>query len=174
MFGAWDGFFSFEAEARGASRVLATDWFLLGWSGVGGTKDGFNHARQRRRSAVEDMEIDVPNLSPATVGVFDVVLLSGVLYHVRDPLSILETASKVTGECLIIETAIGLAHLNEPAMLYLRAMPYNNDPTNYWAPNPACVVSMPEGLRIQEHADRRPSDGAGQSRLYIRNPLSPV
>lgn len=25
--GAWDGFFSFEAERRGASRVLATDSF---------------------------------------------------------------------------------------------------------------------------------------------------
>src|SRR6476619_3020009 len=29
--GAWDGYFSFEAERRGASRVLATDSFA--WSG---------------------------------------------------------------------------------------------------------------------------------------------
>src|SRR5262245_24434215 len=32
--GAWDGFFSFEAERRGASRVLATDshsWGKGGW-----------------------------------------------------------------------------------------------------------------------------------------------
>ena len=32
--GAWDGFFSFEAERRGASRVLATDQFC--WGGVAG------------------------------------------------------------------------------------------------------------------------------------------
>src|ERR1051326_1573020 len=39
--GAWDGFFSFEAERRGAKRVLATDHFC--WSGPGwGTKDGFD------------------------------------------------------------------------------------------------------------------------------------
>src|SRR4030081_743857 len=29
--GAWDGFFSFEAERRGAARVLATDSFI--WRG---------------------------------------------------------------------------------------------------------------------------------------------
>src|SRR5471032_474924 len=37
--GAWDGFFSFEAERRGAARVLATDWYA--WHGVGwGTNQG--------------------------------------------------------------------------------------------------------------------------------------
>src|ERR1700712_3578633 len=41
--GAWDGFFSFEAERRGASRVVATDSFC--WSGSGwGTKAGFELA----------------------------------------------------------------------------------------------------------------------------------
>ncbi|HEY8641609.1 MAG TPA: TIGR04290 family methyltransferase, partial [Candidatus Dormibacteraeota bacterium] len=39
--GAWDGFFSFEAERRGAARVLATDDFC--WSGPGwGSKAGFD------------------------------------------------------------------------------------------------------------------------------------
>jgi tRNA (mo5U34)-methyltransferase len=31
--GAWDGFFSFEAERRGAARVVATDWYS--WHGPG-------------------------------------------------------------------------------------------------------------------------------------------
>ncbi|HEY7441177.1 MAG TPA: hypothetical protein VH701_02065, partial [Vicinamibacterales bacterium] len=31
--GAWDGFFSFEAERRGARRVLATDSFCWGQGG---------------------------------------------------------------------------------------------------------------------------------------------
>ena len=34
--GAWDGFFSFEAERRGAAQVLATDHFC--WSGAGWVK----------------------------------------------------------------------------------------------------------------------------------------
>src|SRR5213596_771241 len=37
--GAWDGFFSFEAERRGASRVVATDYYA--WRGLGwGTGNG--------------------------------------------------------------------------------------------------------------------------------------
>ena len=43
--GAWDGFFSFEAERRGASRVLAVDSYC--WSGEGwGKKAGFELARR--------------------------------------------------------------------------------------------------------------------------------
>ena len=30
--GAWDGFFSFEAERRGAARVVATDYYS--WHGL--------------------------------------------------------------------------------------------------------------------------------------------
>jgi tRNA (mo5U34)-methyltransferase len=78
--GAWDGFFSFEAERRGAARVLATDSYC--WSGGGwGTKDGFDLAKRALGSNVEEREIDVLDLSPDTVGVFDIVLFLGILYH---------------------------------------------------------------------------------------------
>lgn len=79
--GAWDGFFSFEAERRGAARVVAADWYS--WRGVGwGTengKAGFELARDALGSRVEDVEIDVMDLSPERVGTFDVVLFLGVL-----------------------------------------------------------------------------------------------
>src|ERR671931_229568 len=43
--GAWDGFFSFECERRGAARVVAADHYA--WHGAGwGTKAGFNLARE--------------------------------------------------------------------------------------------------------------------------------
>jgi tRNA (mo5U34)-methyltransferase len=80
--GAWDGFFSFEAERRGAKRVLATDfdsWVGKTW----GSKAGFELARRALNSNVEDMTIDVVELSPERVGVFDLVLFLGVLYHLR-------------------------------------------------------------------------------------------
>src|SRR3954471_14482364 len=44
--GAWDGFFSFEAERRGASRVLATDSYSWNGSHDWGDKRGFKLARE--------------------------------------------------------------------------------------------------------------------------------
>src|SRR5881296_1829654 len=60
--GAWDGFFSFEAERRGASRVLATDSFV--WRSPVWGRAGFDFARRVLHSRVEDKEIDVLDLSP--------------------------------------------------------------------------------------------------------------
>ena len=45
--GAWDGFFSFEAERRGAARVVAADYYR--WHGGGwGSKAGFERANRAR------------------------------------------------------------------------------------------------------------------------------
>ena len=61
--GAWDGFFSFEAERRGAARVLAIDSFS--WEGDGwGSKAGFELAHEALGSRVESRTIDVLDLSP--------------------------------------------------------------------------------------------------------------
>ena len=90
--GAWDGFFSFEAERRGASRVVAADhyaWHGTGW-GTGEGKAGFQLAREVLNSRVEDSDTDVMDLSPERVGSFDVVLFLGVLYHLPNPLLALE------------------------------------------------------------------------------------
>lgn len=139
--GAWDGFFSFEAKRRGAARVLATDHYC--WSGPGwGTQDGFNWVRDVTGSKVEDMDIDPTQISPETVGEFDVVLLSGVIYHVRDPLTVIENAGRVAKECLIIETCLALFDEPDPAMLFVNGMAFNKDPTNYYIPNRAAVVAM--------------------------------
>ena len=85
--GAWDGFFSFECERRGAARVVAADWFA--WHAAArGSKRSFELAREALEARVEDVEIRVEDLSPERVGTFDLVLFVGVLYHVRDPMRV--------------------------------------------------------------------------------------
>jgi tRNA (mo5U34)-methyltransferase len=139
--GAWDGFFSFEAERRGASRVLATDWFC--WGGPGwGTKAGFDLARQALGSKVEDKEIDVLDISLETVGSFDVVLFLGVLYHMRHPLLALEKLFSVTRELAIVETGVDLNFYWQPAMAFYPGSEAAGDPTNWWGPNSAAVEAM--------------------------------
>jgi tRNA (mo5U34)-methyltransferase len=139
--GAWDGFFSFEFERRGASRVVAVDSYS--WSGPGwGTKDGFTLAREALGSSVEDRELEVLDLSPETVGVFDVVLFAGVLYHLRHPLQALEHVASVTGELLILATQVDLLRVRRPAMAFYPGSDLQRDASNWWGPNPRALVAM--------------------------------
>ena len=139
--GAWDGFFSFEAERRGARRVLATDSFC--WDGEGwGTKAGFELARRVLRSRVEDLTIDPLDLRPEIVGTFDLVLFIGVLYHMRHPLLALERVASVTGNMLILQTQVDLVAIERPAMAFYEGTEFNKDPTNWCGPNPQAVIAM--------------------------------
>lgn len=140
--GAWDGFFSFEAERRGAARVLATDHFCWGAAGRWGTKEGFELARRILGSRVEDRTIDVLDLSPDTVGTFDVVLFLGVLYHMRHPLLALEKMYSVTRKLLILETHVDLVNIRRPAAAYYPDTELNDNPTNWWGPNGAAVEAL--------------------------------
>ena len=139
--GAWDGYFSFEAERRGAARVLAVDSYC--WSGDGwGSKAGFDLARAALQSRVEDAEIEVVDLDPGKIGTFDVVLFLGVLYHMRHPLLALEKVAAVTAGLLILETKVDMLTTRYPAVAYYPGMELNNDPTNWWGPNPAALTAM--------------------------------
>ena len=139
--GAWDGFFSFEAERRGAARVLATDSFCWGQGGWG-TKSGFELARRALRSRVEDLTIDPLDLSPERVGSFDLVLFLGVLYHMRHPLLALERVFSVTRGQLILNTQVDLTAIERPAIAFYPDEELNHDSTNWSGPNPAAVVAM--------------------------------
>ena len=139
--GAWDGFFSFECERRGASRVMAVDSFC--WNGDGwGSKAGFNLARRTLNSKVEDREMEVLDLAPEKVGTFDLVLFFGVLYHMRHPLLALEKVSSVATSHLILETKVDLLSLGAPAMAFYVGDELNRDPTNWWAPNLPGLLDM--------------------------------
>ena len=96
--GAWDGFFSFEFERRGAKRVLAVDVW-----GEGAFK-AFLLAREHFNSKVEYKRLDAHELSPDLIGTFDVVFCAGVLYHLRHPLRGLECIRSVTAGQLILDT----------------------------------------------------------------------
>jgi tRNA (mo5U34)-methyltransferase len=158
--GAWDGFFSFEAERRGAKRVLATDFFC--WSGGGwGTKGGFELARRALGSKVEDCRIDVLGLSPEKIGTFDLVLFLGVLYHMRHPILSLEKMASVTapGGMAILETHVDLLEIKRPAVAFYPESELNNDATNWFGPNPAAVEGMLRAVGFQKIVAHSPIPG---------------
>lgn len=55
-------------------------------------------------------DIDIMDVCPKRVGLFDVVLFSGMLYHVRDPIKAIQNAASVCKKHLIVETAAGLSN----------------------------------------------------------------
>ncbi len=139
--GAWDGFFSFECERRGAARVVAADWFA--WHRAAhGSKRSFELAREALGSKVDDVEIRVEDLSPERIGTFDLVLFAGVLYHVRDPLRALDAVASVTDGDLVLETHVDLVLKRKPAAAFYPAGELTGDPTNWWGPNHAAIEGM--------------------------------
>ena len=140
--GAWDGFFSFEAERRGAKRVLATDSFVWRGNVDWASKRGFDLSKRALGSRVEEMEIDVLDLSPDRVGTFDVVFFLGVLYHMKHPLLALERVASVARDFLVLETAVDMLDYKRPAIAFYAGDEVGRDATNWCGPNPAAVVAM--------------------------------
>jgi tRNA (mo5U34)-methyltransferase len=139
--GAWDGFYSFEAEKRGAKRVLATDSYV--WGGkTWGSKKGFELVRKIKNSKVEDMNIDIMEISSDKIGTFDLVLFLGVLYHMRHPLLALEKVSDVTKEMAIIETTTDLHEIKRPAMAFYPEGELDGDESNWIGLNHAGMEAM--------------------------------
>jgi tRNA (mo5U34)-methyltransferase len=139
--GAYDGFFSFECERRGAARVLAADHFCWTYGGMA-TKDGFNIARAALGSRVEEKLIPVEEISPQTVGTFDLVLFLGVLYHAPDMVRYLRMVRSVCKQRVILETEVDALDYPQPAAVFYPGASLNNDASNFWGPNPACVEAM--------------------------------
>jgi len=142
--GSFDGFFAFEAERRGAARVVAADDFC--WSRPDDPLldgRGFDIARWALGSSVEKVRVSVEELRPETVGgTFDYVLFMGVLYHSQDPLRYLRNVFSVCNSTLIVETHIDALDQGRPMMVFYPNGTLNGDPSNFWGPNPECVKEM--------------------------------
>ena len=131
--GAYDGFFSFEAERRAAKRVVALDHYA--WSldlprsiqhwreckerGVAPVlaeqspywqpsklpgKRGYDIAHNALNSKVETVVGDFMTMDLDPLGTFDIVFFMGVLYHMENPLASLRRLASVTKDMAIIET----------------------------------------------------------------------
>lgn len=142
--GAWDGFFSFEAEKRGASYVLATDISVSEGGNWGGTI-GFFEARRLLNSDVDFSFLDITDISSLRQGVdlnepFDLVMCFGVLYHIPTVEGInraLMHLALLSNGTILIETASIADRSAEPKISFLPG--HASDPTNYYYPNPAYV-----------------------------------
>ena len=159
--GAYDGFFTFEAERRGAARVVAMDRHPA-------IHKGFAIAHEALSSNAEYVQGSVYDLSPETHGTFDVVIFFGVLYHLRHPILALDRIHSVCRDYALVESAVldewfvheGKAQpleridaiLKQSAVMqFYPGDELNADWSNWWAPNIECLRLMLEtsGFRAE-------------------------
>lgn len=160
------GFYSLEMKRRGADRVLGIDF------------DEDYLAQARFATEVAGLKIEFRKLSVYDVGAlgetFDVVLFMGVLYHLRHLLLALDLLyENVVGDMLVVQSMLrgsprvaevqqdylfwDVDHFNDPAYPKMHFIEHNyaSDPTNWWAPNNACLEAMlrSAGFAIEAHPE---------------------
>lgn len=138
--GAWDGFFSFEAEKRGAMRVVALDGGVWKVPSIG--RAGFEFAKKALKSRVEPVELEVSEISIDRLGQFDLVLFLGVLYHLPDPFGSFLKVASVAARDIIIETHVDFVEAKVPAIAFYPFEECANDATNWCGPNQLAVEGM--------------------------------
>lgn len=139
--GAWTGAYSFEAKRRGAARVVASDHYAWNSPQFRG-RDAFDFALALTGLDIEVRDIDVPDITPSSMGMFDAVLFSGVFYHLIDPIHLTKQISQCVSHLLILETHEDALDADRPAMIYYPGATQNGDASNFWGPNPQCVYEI--------------------------------
>jgi tRNA (mo5U34)-methyltransferase len=147
------GFYAMEMKRRGADRVLGLD-------------TGDEYLAQARFAAdVSGLQIEFRKLSAYDVGrlgeQFDLVIFMGVLYHLRHPLLALDLIHEHVARDLLLFQSMQRGdsridrvrpdydfwtteQFDDPGYpkLHFIEHRYAGDPTNWWAPNRACVEAM--------------------------------
>ena len=95
-----EGFFSIELAKHGVRRVLGVDVREESLQKARFIADvlGLENARFEQRNA--------ENITPETMGIADVTLFLGLLYHLENPMLCLRRAAAVTREVCIVETQV--------------------------------------------------------------------
>jgi tRNA (mo5U34)-methyltransferase len=132
--GAWDGWFSFEMERRGAS-VVAVD---------ATKRTRFLEAKAMLDSKAEHVVADICYLTPRDIGYFDIVLFFGVLYHLKHPMLALERVCELTTDLACIESFVTDEQPfgTVPTMEFYEGTQLAGQFDNWVGPNISCLMAM--------------------------------
>jgi tRNA (mo5U34)-methyltransferase len=130
--GAWDGFFSFEMEKRGAEVVAIDCW----------DNERFRLMRSMLNSRVDYRIYDMYELTPVTVGKFDIVIFFGVLYHLKHPLLALERVCALTTDLACVDTFVSDDDSATPRMEFYEHAELGGQTDNWVGPNVPCLMAF--------------------------------
>jgi tRNA (mo5U34)-methyltransferase len=140
--GCWDGYWSFYAEKRGASQVLASDDVTQNWA----SGNGLRLARQLLGSEVE-VNQQLPIYELASLGRrFDIVLCLGIYYHLVDPFYALAQIRHACheGSVVVLEGDGAAAGVNPQGSLF----DLSNHSNPIFVPTTGALSHMCEGAYL--------------------------
>ncbi len=179
------GFYAFELARRGAHVV-----------GIDHDEHYLTQARWAAREFELDERVEFRRMGVYDLGAtserYDLVLFMGVLYHLRYPLLGLDLVARCVKRLLVLQTltmpgdevvdAPGDVPIDDRERLLAPGWPklafiereLAGDPTNWWAPNHACVEAMVRstGLEVRERPGHEiyvcaPRDDADATRTAV-------
>jgi 2-polyprenyl-3-methyl-5-hydroxy-6-metoxy-1,4-benzoquinol methylase len=127
------GFYSFVAKLRGAKSVL----------GVDHQREYINEALLMREILGIDVEFrqgDGHELAEGA-GPYDIVINTGVIYHLQNPMDFLSKVANVTREMMYLETE-SLTDPNYSEYAWFIEREYGGDISNWWVYGPLCAERM--------------------------------
>ena len=174
--GCAEGFFSFEAERRGAREVIGIDSFT-------DSVRRFNIVKAARQSNANAFLMNVYDLEPKRLGTFDLVLFYGVFYHLKHPQLALERIRSICTGTLLFQTHV----FEEPSLKdspYARFYPHGMssgprgehfDVTVFWLFNGTCCAAMLDhvGFTDLETVSRDPNPFVMRARVPEPSPGEP-
>ena len=127
------GFNSFVAKLRGARSVLGLDH----------QPHYIEQARVLRQILGVDVDFCVSDghTLDERLGTFDIVINTGVIYHLQNPMDFLSRMAKLTGEMMYLESEV----LTDPRYgdyAWFIEKEYRGDFSNWWVYGPRCVERM--------------------------------
>jgi tRNA (mo5U34)-methyltransferase len=140
--GAFDGFYAFLAEARGARRVIAVDneqyraWVKARWGVELEGAEGFKAIRELLGSRVEYRRLDAFDLDQLEEA-FDLIICFGILHRVENPIGLLKVLRRrlSAGGRVLLET-YGVAEQtlgsSAAVQVYEAGQVYAHDDFVYW------------------------------------------
>jgi tRNA (mo5U34)-methyltransferase len=137
--GAWDGWFSFELERRGAEVMAIDNW----------DNPRFREMHAMLGSRVDYRQMDMYDLTPERIGRFDIVLFMGVLYHLKHPLLALERVCALTTGMAAVDSFVlrekhrpGEDVERRPIMEFYETNEFGGQTDNWVGPSLPCLLAF--------------------------------
>jgi len=149
------GYFCIQSKLNGAGQVVGVE-----------SEDNYLKQAEACRAIwqldIDYRQTDIDQLRFHTMGQhFDVVIFTGILYHLKNPLGLLEQMASLCNDAIIVETEVispnhrNVLHVRqgpfgrtvvEPCntgfMKFIEKYELNGDGSNWWVPDEECVLGM--------------------------------